>query len=593
VEPLTPEFATAEQGTISKNQLSNFFRSVNDNFGASANGNYATEDWRVDYNGSWSKAINYLQGNNYERRDEIGPRVLPTEFEASNGNVKVSTQQDSGLWSLDLSGQHIPTQGFPNQRMDMVRNDAVLGGLNWEKGYDWGQLDAKVYYHNTRHTMDTLPSRDSAPMPMDSIGQDYGYRVRAHIPLAEQHTLHVGNEYFLQLLNDWWPGAIQDFLSINHGQRNRMGTFAEWQADWDKEWTSLFGVRNDSLWTDTGPVHGYNNDLINTFWADQFNSQPRAKSFINFDLTAMTTYTPNANSRYELGFARKQRAPNLYELYAWTAGPESAMINWFGDGNSYQGNLNLKSETAYNFTFTADWHDDEQKIWSVNLAPYYTHVNDYVFGQVQSIQSSGFRNMQFVNLPYAYLFGGDASSRYVFMPETEEGSFALKATLAYVRGVGKDGGRGQPCPYADAFPGGQFFCMIDNWPLEGEPAPNMVNLYHMMPVHGSLGLEHQLVTEWGEFNNYIGTELVAPKTVVATTYNEPKTPGYALLNLRTTYHYKQLTLNLGIDNVMNKLYFNPLGGVYIYATNFQYSTTNLPAVPAMGRSVFASFNLEF
>ena len=72
-----------------------------------------------------------------------------------------------------------------------------------------------------------------------------------------------------------------------------------------------------------------------------------------------------------------------------------------------------------------------------------------------------------------------------------------------------------------------------------------------------------------------------------------QTPGYALLNLRTTYHFKQLTLNLGIDNVMNKLYFNPLGGVYIYATNFQYSTTNLPAVPAMGRSVFASFNLEF
>jgi len=234
-----------------------------------------------------------------------------------------------------------------------------------------------------------------------------------------------------------------------------------------------------------------------------------------------------------------------------------------------------------------------KKIWSVSLTPYYTHVDDYVFGQVQSIQSDGFRGMQFVNLPYAYLFGGDANSRYVVIPESEQGSFALTGSVAYVRGVGKDGGRGQPCPYADAFPGGEFFCMIDNWPLAGEQAPNMVNLYHMMPVHGTLALEHQIVTEWGEFNNYIGAELVAPKTVVATTYNEPQTPGYALLNLRTTYHFKQLTLNLGIDNVMNKLYFNPLGGVYIYATNFQYSATNLPAVPAMGRSVFASFNLEF
>ena len=48
VEPLAPEFATAEQGAIYKNQVGQFFRSVNDNFGASASGNYATENWRVD-----------------------------------------------------------------------------------------------------------------------------------------------------------------------------------------------------------------------------------------------------------------------------------------------------------------------------------------------------------------------------------------------------------------------------------------------------------------------------------------------------------------------------------------------------------------
>lgn len=596
VDPLAPEFAKEEQGAIYSNQISNFFRSVNDNFGASASGNYATEDWRVDYNGSWSKAINYLEGNNPQRDASQRPRVLPTLFESSNANLRVATQQDSGLWSLDLSGQHIPYQGFPNQRMDMVRNDALLGGLNYENAFDWGQLDGKVYYHKTWHTMDTLPDRDTAPMPMDSIGQDIGYRVRAHVPLAEQHTLHVGNEFFRQLLNDWWPGEgfnPQDFISINNGQRNRMGTFVEWQADWDEEWVSMLGARNDTLWTNTGDVHGYNHDLINTYWSDQFNAADHAKTFVNFDLTAMTSYTPNAHSRYELGFARKQRAPNLYELYAWTGGAEKSMINWFGDGNGYRGNLDLKSETAYNFTFTSNWHDAEQKIWSVSLSPYYTHVDDYVFGQVQNIQSDGFRGMQFVNLPYAYLFGGDATGRYVFLPESDEGSFALSAKLAYVRGVGKDGMRGQPCPYADAFPGGEFFCQIENWPLQGEQAPNMVNLYHMMPVHGTLALEHQIVTEWGEFNNYIGTDLVAPKTVVATTYNEPQTPGYALLNVRTTYHYQQLTLNLGVDNILDKLYFSPLGGVYIYQTQINYSPTNLPPVPGMGRSVFASFNLEF
>jgi iron complex outermembrane receptor protein len=580
VDPLAPEFATEEQGTTHKNQVGQFFRSVNDNFGVSASGDFATRNWRVDYNGAWSKAINYLQGG-----DE-NVRVLPTEFESSNANVRVSTQQDSGLWTAGLSGQHIPYQGFPNQRMDMTLNDALIGDLNYENNYDWGKLDGKIYYHYVRHRMDSLPSRDTAPMPMDSVGQDAGYRLRAEIPMDDRQKFHIGNEYFMYRLNDWWPGRKfnpQDFISVNQGSRNRMGTFAEWQMDWDREWTSILGGRNDTLWMNAGNVHGYNDDPINTYWSSQFNTQDHARTFVNFDLTAMTSYTPNAASTYELGFARKQRAPNLYELYAWTGGPEKSMINWFGDGNGYQGNLNLKSETAYNFTFSANFHDDEQKIWNIDLSPYYTHVDDYIFGQVQSIQADGFRGMRFVNLPYAYLFGGDATGRYVVVPDSDQGSFALKATVAYVRGVGKDGMRGQPCPYADAFQGGQFVCQATGWSPEGEQAPNMVNLYHMMPVHGTVALEHQIVTDWGEFNNYLGVDLVDRKTVVATTYNEPQTPGYALLNIRSTYRFKQLTLNLGVDNLLNKLYYNPLGGVYIYGTRFPYSPDSLPPVPAMGR----------
>ncbi|MDD1650256.1 MAG: TonB-dependent receptor plug domain-containing protein, partial [Methylococcaceae bacterium] len=296
LDPLAPEFASAEQGTVFKNQVSNFFRSVNDNFGASASGDYATENWRVDYSGSWAKAISYLQGEDYSRSKVTGPRVIPTEFESSNANIRVATQQDTGLWSADLSGQHIPYQGFPNQRMDMVRNDALLGGVNYENSFDWGKLDSKVYYHQTWHTMDTLPTRKTAPMPMEAVGQDLGYRMRGHVPLAEQHTLHVGNEFFQQRLDDWWPGNTQnpqDFISINHGERNRMGTFAEWEANWDKEWMSMLGIRNDTLWTDTGDVQGYNDDFINTFWSSQFNSQPHAKTFVNFDVTAMGSFTPN------------------------------------------------------------------------------------------------------------------------------------------------------------------------------------------------------------------------------------------------------------------------------------------------------------
>ena len=590
VDPLPPEFATADQGSITSARLGGFFRSANDNFGTSARAAYAEENWRVDYNGSWAKAINYYRGN-------AGGRVIPTRFETTNHSLRGSAKLDSGLWSLDVSGQHMPYQGFPNQRMDMVRNDAILGGLNYDKDFDWGKLDGKVYYHQTWHTMDTLDDRRSANMPMDSIGSDAGYRVRAHIELADGHTLHVGNEFFAQGLNDWWPGRGNyplDFISINHGFRNRMGTFAEWQADWDPEWTTLLGFRNDTVWMDTGPVHGYTNDFVSDYWADIFNSADRARTNVNFDVTALTSYTPNDNSRYELGFARKQRAPNLYERYAWTGGSQKSMINWFGDGNGYQGNLNLGSETAYNFSFTASWHDAEQKVWSASVAPYYTHIANYIWGQVQSIGRDGFRGMQFVNIPYADLYGADASGRYAFLPESAAGSFALRASLAYVRGVGQDGGRGQPCPYATATAGGQYLCEAEGWPLAGQQAPEKVNLYHMMPLHGALALEHGIETEWGKFSSSLGVDLVRRKTAVAKTYNEPQTPGYVLLNFRTSYKYQKLTLDLGVDNLLDKEYFHPLGGVYIYATKpGTYNPNSLPPVPAMGRSVFVSVNLEF
>jgi iron complex outermembrane receptor protein len=589
VDPLAPEFATAEQKSIQSARFGSFYRSVNDNFGSSAAASYATEDWRTEFNASWAKALSYRAGDD-------GPRVIPSEFETSNGSLRGAVKTASGLWSADLSGQHLPYQGFPNQRMDMTRNDAILGGINYDNSFGWGDLDGKVYYHETWHKMDSLPSRLSAPMPMLSNGSDLGYRVRAHVHLEERHTLHVGNEFFRQTLDDWWPGQNiypQDFLSINDGHRNRMGTFAEWQADWDEDWTSLVGFRNDTLWTDTGQVQGYSNDPISDYWSTGFNAANRARTFVNFDVTALGAWTPDKISRYELGFARKQRAPNLYELYAWSGAAQKSMINWFGDGNGYQGNLDLESETAYNFSFTASWKEPDQGLWSASISPYYTYMTDYIWGRVQSIGRDGFRGMQFVNIPEARLYGIDASGRYAFLPESPAGSFALKASLAYVRGEGRDGGRGMPCPYPGAFPGGEFVCAAEGWPLEGVQAPENVNLYHIMPIHGTLALEHAIETSYGSFSNYMGVDLVNAKTVVAETYNEPKTPGYVLLNLRTSYQYKQFKLDLGVDNLLDKDYFHPLGGVYIYATRFPYNPAALPRVPAMGRSVFVSFNLEF
>ncbi len=586
VDSLTPDFASSAEKPLFFANVSQFFRSANDNLGNNASVKYANQDYSFDANGAWSKAINYRTGND-------GEAVIPSKFLTSNLYLRAAKALDNGFVAADISLQHIPYQGFPNQRMDVVENNAVMGGISFENQYDWGKLDGRVYHHQTWHTMDTLDDRNTAPHLMKAEGADLGYRVRAQIPLNDTHTFRVGSEFFRQTLEDWWPSTEStgpnEFLSINNGERNRLGTFVEWQADWNKQWTSQLGLRNDMVWMNADPVHAYypdSQDLTAQVFAPPFNDVDRNKTDTNFDVTAQTRYTANEWSQYELGFARKTRSPNLYERYAWYG--HNPMITWFGDGNAYAGNLDLNPEVAYNFSLTGSWHDSENKIWSARISPYYTHITDYIWGQTESVGIDGFRGMQFVNLPYADLYGVDATMRYVFIPESETGLWATRAKLAYVRGIGKNGMRGRDCPYTD------IVCESRGWPTGGLESPDKVNLYHIMPLNGTLTLENAVEGEWGSLQSELSVDLVKSKTTVAETYGEPVTPGYLLLNVLSRYQYKNFKLDLGVDNLLDKRYFHPLGGVDIYRTYEQgFPPPGLLPLAAMGRSVFVSLNIDY
>jgi len=45
--------------------------------------------------------------------------------------------------------------------------------------------------------------------------------------------------------------APETFTNINNGERGRVGTFAEWEANWSPEWKTLLGLRYDHTDTDT------------------------------------------------------------------------------------------------------------------------------------------------------------------------------------------------------------------------------------------------------------------------------------------------------------------------------------------------------
>jgi iron complex outermembrane receptor protein len=196
--------------------------------------------------------------------------------------------------------------------------------------------------------MDMGPDRDTygTGMPMDTAGRTLGASVQASLMSTPDELIRLGAEYQRYRLNDWWPpvgGTMgpNTFWNLNLGQRDKVDVYAEQEQRWSPQWSHQIGLRLSRVHTAAGAVQGYNDALSSLWGADAaaFNAADRDRSDLNADLTALARYRPDGQALYEFGYARKSRAPNLYQRYAWsTQGMAALMNNFVGDGNGYIGN---------------------------------------------------------------------------------------------------------------------------------------------------------------------------------------------------------------------------------------------------------------
>ncbi|WP_315764869.1 MULTISPECIES: TonB-dependent receptor [unclassified Bradyrhizobium] len=564
-----PAFAPETAGWITSTQLSSFFRSNGNAYGVDASATVANRDTSITYTGGWVRSGNYKAGD--------GSTIKSTLYETQNHAISVSKQTFGNLFTIQVGGQFIPYQGYVNQYMDMVYNRGLFANGRYEGVFDWGKLEASAFVHQIRHTMGFIAPDKVADMPMDTKGLDTGYAVKVTIPVSGHDLLRVGNELALNRLDDWWSpvaGSMMmgpnTFININGGTRDRVGTFVEWERHWDRQWTSIIGVRNDVVWMNTGNVQGYN-AMTSGADAAAFNGSDRSRTDIHLDGSALVRYEPNDVSQYELGFARKTRSPNLYERYAWsTDAMAMQMIGWFGDGNGYVGNLDLKPEKAHTVSFAAGWHDPAQKIWDVKVTPYASYVQDYIdvdrCGTASCLANNpanltannGFVYLQFANHD-ATLYGVNVEGRLTVWDDLIYGQGQVRGLIGYVRGKRTDG----------------------------------IDLYHMMPINAKLALDHRL----GSWTSSIELQLVGSKDVVSQVHNELTTPGYALVNLRTGYQWQHARIDLGIDNLFDQNYYLPLGGAdlvdYKVVSMMGSSAAYGYAVKGPGRSFNARLSVNF
>ena len=190
-------------GTITYGSTSVFGRSNGNGISTSGSVSVATSNINVTYTGSWAKSGDYKDGHG----ETIDRRSMRTQ----NHKLSVAVRDNSNLLIIEGGLQHIPFEGFPNEYMDMVQNNAWFVNAHYTGRFDWGKLDLRAYFQDTRHEMNLTSEGDKqamymgSPMPMNTHGQNFGYSAKAEILESPRDMLRVGSDFHGVLLNDWWP----------------------------------------------------------------------------------------------------------------------------------------------------------------------------------------------------------------------------------------------------------------------------------------------------------------------------------------------------------------------------------------------------
>ena len=608
-ETAAPAFAGPGEAPLVGGRIGSHYRSNGDARGASLAASYATEAFSLSYNGALSRAGNYRAGGDFRTSAETGrpghtlslDEVGSTAYDTRNHLLGAALRSTNHLFEAKLGYQDVPLQLYPNQRMDMLGNTQRRVNLRYLGQFYWGTLQARVSDEHVEHEMDfgadrrywygTLsgdgvpcaplggaPTSCAAGMPMLTDSSTRGLALAAALTLNEHDTLRLGSELQRYRLDDWWPpsgGGMWPgaFVNVNDGRRDRTALYAEWEGQWRKAWGALLGVRYERVQTNAAEVRGYSTAAAaagsQVADAARFNAQQRARSDDNWDLTAVLRHRPHAGLDVEIGVARKVRSPNLYERYSWSTWPMAATMNNFvGDGNGYIGDPGLRPETAHTLSATLDWHTADRR-WALRATPYYTRVANYIDAvrcTTASLPGSACpatspATNQFVVLQYANqsarLYGVDLSG-HLPLAEGGWGRWSLEGVVNVTDGKNRSTG--------DA-------------------------LYNIMPLNARLTLAHKT----GAWDNGIEFVAVAAKDELSAARNETRTAGYGLVNLRASRQWKQLRVDFGVDNLLDRLYTLPLGGAYV-GQGRTMSMNGVPwgtAVPGMGRSVHVAASYGF
>jgi iron complex outermembrane receptor protein len=540
----TPPVFSSDGGTLWSGELGSFYRGSDDGTGVHGSFGVADQDWSTSYNGSWATAD--------DARIPDG-RVRDSGFESYQQHEgQVAGHLFGGVFTAFGGITRTRDAAAPAQPMDMIKDDNWFAGIRQIGDYSFGQLDSQIAFNSTFHLMDNFSLRPLTAMgmgmdmafPFDAPSQSDDLSGRIHLTIPRgSNTFRTGLDFHWNRFDaserDLSGGMSQE--DINNATRSRVGVYFEWQKDWSDQWTTLVGLRSDTVWSDADPIERFYPDSEAD--AIAFNSHSRDATDVNFDAMASVRFTPDSHQSYELAFARKTRSPSILERYIFTP---FSFASGASDGRFYLGNLDLDPEVSHQIAFTADWHGEG---WGLKVTPFYDFVSDYIQGTPIDREFFDTIVLQYQNVDRADLYGVDGEAHYDINK-----LLTLRGQLSYVRGINRD---------------------------------NDDNLYRIAPLHGTVSLEQH----WLGWRSAVELAWAAPQHDVSAFNDELTSSGFAVLNLRAGYTFAEhLDVDLVAENLFDRRYVQHLAGIN------QVLDSDVPVgarIPEPGRFVGVSVKYRF
>ncbi|MFZ0107357.1 MAG: TonB-dependent receptor [Thiobacillus sp.] len=474
----------------------------------------------------------YQDAGNY---DSAAGEVATTGYTSRRNTLGAAYKHGSGVWELEAGTHRADDVGTPTLPMDMVRDDADRVRLGFRGDTPLGALEAQVYRHEIDHLMDNYSLRPlmmgRPRMEAPSTSDDTGLTLALANP-AGKGTLKWGAEFFLNDLDVYQrnlnTSAVQD--TFNGAERDRYAAYGEWEGEIASRWRMNAGVRGELVSMDTG-------DILNSFMADPsaFNAADRSIDDTNIDATLALSYALQSNLSLEGALTRRTRSPSILERYLWT--PLSASAGQ-ADGRTYVGNLDLDPEVAHGVDLGIRLRQSGLR---AQARVFWQDVSDFIQGQAtMMLDANGLPVLKYSNVD-ARLWGAEASLNQRY------GDLDVGTWISFTRGENTD---------------------------------NDDNLYRIAPLRGGLSADYRQAV-WNVGGEWL---LSARKDRVAEYNGEKETPGYGVVNLYAGYTpLKNLNLTAGVDNLFDKLYYDPLAGLnYVIGSSVPVGGI----MPAMGRSLY-------